>query len=206
MKKATILLAGIVSATAANATTLTFHNVISGKFQNLQVNLGGTNSNVAAGAMSVSIDGGAKFTAFCVDLLHWNSNGSSYAINVKPMSDSGPNGNRAAWLFNNYAAGVNTTQKGAALQLALWDVSHDGGDGLSNGWFKSSVSGSLLTEANNLISASVGQSGSAYWLEAVSHGNDGKRNQNLMAAVPEPSSIAALLIGGAAILRRRKRA
>ncbi len=195
----------IASASASQAAMLTFHGSVSGKHQSVNINFMGNGHTYNAGAMDASLDGGAHFEAYCVDLFHSVGNGDTYAVNIKPMSMQGPNGTRAAWLFNTYAASVNTNQLGAALQLAIWDVISDNGDGFDVGDFKSSEGGSLRTLADSYLSASAGMTGNAYWLEAQSHGERDNRNQNLMTAVPEPSSIAAIAVGALTLLRRRKK-
>lgn len=203
-KKLLITSFAILVSAVSNAAVLTFHNSVGGKSQGVSVNYLGNNHSFNAGAMLCDIDGGANFEAYCVDLDHTVSNGNSYAINVKNMSMQGPNGLRAAWLFNTYAGTVDSNVKGAALQLAIWDVVTDNGDGFGAGNLKSSEGGALMTLANSYLSASAGMSGNALWLEAQNHGENHNRNQNLMTAVPEPSSIAAIFVGAAALLRRRR--
>ncbi|MFN8220203.1 MAG: PEP-CTERM sorting domain-containing protein [Fimbriimonadales bacterium] len=194
-----------VAAAASQAITLTFHNSVGGKSQAVNVSTGGNGHQFMAGAMDITLGGGPHVEAYCVDLLHSVSNGNSYNVNVKPMSMQGPYGDRAAWLFQTYAPAVDTSEKGAALQLAIWDVVSDGGDGFGAGWFQTSETGSLLSQAQTYLNASIGQSGSAYWLEATGHGEHNDRNQNLMTTVPEPSSIAAVAVGAMALLRRRRK-
>ncbi|HMS54495.1 MAG TPA: PEP-CTERM sorting domain-containing protein [Fimbriimonadaceae bacterium] len=196
----------ILSAAVSRAALFTFHGLVSGKSQAVSINYAGNSMNVGAGLANVSLDGGPQFLGVCVDLDHWNGNGSSYQVNVRPIEDRGPFATRAAWLFNDQASSVNSNMKGAALQLAVWDIVYDNGDGLDAGSFKSSASGSLLTQTNSYLAASFGNTSSnANWFQAVSHGNANNRNQNYMGTVPEPSSIAVIAVGAFALLRRRRR-
>lgn len=195
----------IFTAAASQAALFTFHGLISGKGQSVSINYAGNTMNVGAGLANVSLDGGPQFWGVCVDLDHWNGNGASYQVNVRPIEDRGAFATKAAWVFNNYASAVDSNVKGAALQLAVWDIVYDNGDGLDAGAFKSSASGSLLSQTNSLLAASHGNTSSnANWFQAVSHGNQNNRNQNYMGTVPEPSSVVLVALGVLGLLRRRK--
>jgi PEP-CTERM motif len=88
---------------------------------------------------------------------------------------------------------------GAALQLALWDVVHDGGDGLDMGLMRStaSIPNDILTQAAAYITASAGQSSSnAVVWESVLGKTEG---QQMIGQVPEPGTIG-LLASGLALL------
>ena len=90
----------------------------------------------------------------CVDLFTDIYIGTTYGTTVlSPAAVSGRNLSRAAWLVNNAVppAGnanfssqlppsdwVTTAAQGAGLQLAIWDITIDDGDGLSNGLVRAS--------------------------------------------------------------------
>lgn len=210
--KSFAVLAGIVAAAMAPATELlTVHSLTAGKFANVSINYFGSSLSVASGPQLASLGTGANFDAYCVDLGHWNTLPSSYPVDVL-STNLLANGQRIAYLYNTYAATVATSTQGAALQLAIWDVLVDNGDGLSAGNLKSSVSGGILTQANAYLAASVGQTGQAAYLRATGHGSNGTKYQNLIGpcgpgpTVPGPAAALPFLTSAFALRRRTKRA
>lgn len=156
-----------------------------------------------------------NFKSYCIDLEHAAAVGPQ-AVTLKNISMVA-NGNRVAWMYlNSVTASVYDE---AALQLAIWDVIYDNGDGVGFGqgsvWLLGAqnpdftpVAGLDLI-AQNYINASVGMSADAWWVSFNNHDNGS--NQDIIApktSVPEPGSIA-LLAGGAmgfgVLLRRRNR-
>lgn len=139
---------------------------------------------------------------------------------------------RVSWLFDNYYQGTSptawtygtdsTTKNAFAFQLALWELSHDDdftlglptdGLGLSgtvsassdkNNWtFNAAVTMINAANAANIPSTYT----STEW-EIVTLANVGEPGtQDLVtavAAIPEPTSLALLGLGGLALLRRRR--
>ena len=52
---------------------------------------------------------------------------------VTPDEMGGGNFDRVSWLLDNRLPSVTTPAQGAGLQLAIWDIMEDGGDGFSAG-------------------------------------------------------------------------
>lgn len=202
-----ILISALVIPGATQASSLfTYHGLVSEKSKNVTINFGGNSMTVGAGIARVSLDGSPQFHGMCVDLSHFNTSGSSYQVDVKPITDRGATAARAAWIFHTYGSTVDTKEKGAALQLAIWDVIYDGGNGLAAGTVQSSVTGSVLTHTNSYLAGSVGMDyTAAYYFKAVTHGPNNDKNQDYMGLVPEPATMSALLLGSLAMLRRRKK-
>lgn len=201
-----LIAAALATVSVSASETLTVHSLTAGKFAAVNLNYNGNTLNVYAGPQSVSLNGGSLFDAYCVDLDHWNSLPSSYPVNVL-STDLLTNGQRIAYLYNTYAPTVTNSTMGAALQLAIWDVLVDGGNGFSAGNLKSSVSGNTLTQANAFLAASAGQSSEASWLKATHHGASGNKYQNLVGpAVPGPAAALPFLTSLAVLRRRRQKA
>jgi hypothetical protein len=203
-------LAVLAAGTSAQASLLTVEQMAPGKFGIVNINFNGSGYNVYAGAMSANLDGGSSFDAYCVDLAHFDYLPASYQVAVDSTPSTLPNGARIGQIYNTYASQVNSADSGVALQLAIWDVLVDGGDGLDNGSFKASgYSGDALTSYIAILSTPLGNASTASsYFVALSH-PDGK-NQDLIGPyqgtgpVPEPTTMAVLGLGALGLLRRRK--
>ncbi|BDC48765.1 hypothetical protein F183_A10810 [Bryobacterales bacterium F-183] len=208
---ALLSLSFLASATSAQASTLTYNGGGLGTGVDLKVN--GSYESVFAGQLLITLDAKDSI-AFCVDLFAPLSRGSYSTITGSPVTYT--NGNRAAWIVENYGLNITTNAMAAAVQLALWEVVHDGGNGLGTGIIRStnSMSSSLKADANSIIAASLGKSSNNATI-LYNTFPSGLKAQTLIvytpptsAEVPEPSSIAMLSIGvaglGFGVYRKRK--
>ena len=229
-------LAGLMMASSgfASATTISFQGLDAARSAQVWMNFtylagdvmlnGNTassttsvNEQIGVGVLNVAFDGSLQLQdAFCVDRFRYISNGN-YTVNLSAPSTI-TNGNRAAWLLHDIlpqinAAPVGTQQRNlaAALQMAIWDIIQDGGDGFTAGRIRRSTSSSnptnsiILSLANSFITQSNGQSyTNALVLSNVSVGSYTQRL--IIDGVPEPSTWALALTGLLwAGLRRAKR-
>lgn len=148
----------------------------------------------------------------CVDLFTGISYGDydSNAILPRP----GRHEDRAAWLFVNSLGGVNTSQLGQAFQFAIWDIIHDGGDGLANGRIQSSANtdAAVAQSAEDYILLSLGKSSTAASIYLNAALTTGEPAQAFLGApqpvkdtpVPEPSSLLMLTTAGFILLGVRR--
>lgn len=170
----------------------------------------GTVTTTTAGLLNIRIDG-THYSAYCFDLF------TSIAINdTFPVNGAHPTANtvqaRAAWAIANYLGSTTQAFQSAALQLAVWDILHDNGDGLAAGAGRiqvSTVSGrvtpsNIATLAGQIIQASVGKSytgGNIY-----THISGPSVKQMLYVSdVPEPATIFLSGTALAALIAWRKR-
>ncbi len=206
----------------SRAVTLTANHVNNGYGRTVGIQYTGTHpyhGNVFAGQINIALTGAlpvgmaAAFAAYCVDLDHTLQNTQMVDILSTNLLT---HGKRIAWLYNQIGptvdlGGTDTIRKdrGAALQLAIWDVWADNGDGFTTGNFRTSASLSLRNLAQSYLDASLGMKDEATWLRNIAHPSN--RNQNLIgpAAVPEPGALAMLVGAGVTgclfVLRRRRR-
>ena len=183
----------------ATATTLNVVQANTNRGTYLTMSYNNVDRTGFAGAVSFSIDGSVSLIdMFCVDITTQAYLNNPYqAVALPPAAIS--NGGRAAWLFETYNAAAQTVVTGAALQLALWDVVHDGGDGLDMGLLRStaSIPNDILTQAAAYITASAGKSSAnAVVWESVLGKAD---RQQMITQTPEPGTIG-LLASGLALL------
>jgi hypothetical protein len=176
--------------------------------ENIFLRENGSNETAYAGGIDVRVDGYAR-VLFCVDLFV-NINTGTYNTALD-FADT-PNLKRVAWLLNNYYPTNAIT--GAGLQLAIWDIMSDNGDGFTSGLVRKSTSTSSPTNATVLADAiqyealSVGKSST----NAVVYHNftipGGAPAQTLIGlwptdggpiATPEPASIF-MILGGLALI------
>lgn len=170
----------------------------------------------------VTIDN-RPYTAYCVDLFT-NITFASYNTTPSNPDTLPPWGTRLAWIYSTYAplvaSAADPNAAAGALQLALWDVRHDGGDGLDQGIIQLDTSyrtmspgSAILSAANAIVLASQGKSShQASILHNFSF--NGTPAQDLITdgswpePTPEPSTVAMMGAGAAAWLghwwRKRK--
>lgn len=201
-----LMAAALATGSAFAQETLNVHSLTAGKYAAVNLDYFGKALYVYAGPQLADLNSGALFDAYCVDLDHWNSLPSSYPVDVLSTNLLG-NGQRIGYLYNTYANSVTNSTTGAALQLAIWDVLVDNGDGFGTGNLKSSVSGAILAQANTYLASSAGQVGEASWLKSTGHGTGGTRYQDLVGpSVPGPAAALPFLTSIAALRRRRSKA
>lgn len=236
---ASTVLLGAVIAPAATITmdvdTLDFAN----RAGTLHFSENGGTSEIAGwtGVIQVRFDGQPSsgfYDTLCVDLFHNISVNTTYQVTAQGLTTIA-NGGRVAWLYSNWISlgsmqglanslGISSNEAGMGLQLAVWDIIHDGGDGLSNGLIRATTASNgfagtntnVVRAANHLeqISANQLSTEASIYLDAV----NGIRTQrqisvpfallttsNAAAETPEPGTLAMAGFALAALaLGRRK--
>lgn len=148
-----LLIGLLIFAGLASASTITAPNVDGSRGGSIWINEDGTPVDAYfAGVVLINLsENGQQYSrdTLCVDLFTDIYIGVTYNTTViDPNSVPDRNLNRVAWLLNNalmptqgpvYSSElpskywVTTALQGEALQLAIWDITTDGGDGFSSG-------------------------------------------------------------------------
>jgi hypothetical protein len=186
---------------------------------------GTTNENAYfAGVIVITVSnaGGTPYLrdSLCVDLFTGIGVGGSYTTTVlHPDQVSGKHLGRVSWLVDNVLPSVAGPAQGAGLQLAIWDIVHDGGDGFSTGNVRASPDPAHPTNADALGYAVTyeAMSDNKYSDLAFVYDNRdgyGREVQMLIgpqfsdggpSPVPEPSDLmlgVVLVLGGCLVQRR----
>ena len=195
----------------ATASTITVTGIGYGR-SDVSMLLNGSTAPTSEYAIEILISkGGTNFIAYCVDLFTPISFGTYNTTTGLPNSYA--NGGRAAWVYENYSGLVTNNDQGSSLQVALWDIVHDGGDGLAAGNIQlSPTEFALSTYANAIVQASVGRSSQNATILYNTVISNGAPAQNLITgaaaydgAVLEPGSLALVVIGTASLWLVRRR-
>jgi len=200
-----MLFAGVV-----NASTLFVSNVDLSRGGNVNFKEDGVNTvNGYAGAILGTFAGTNVSPLFCVDLFTPISLGSYNSTPITPRVLR--NEDRVAWLYVNQLFTVTTATAGEAFQLAIWDIIHDNGDGISSGLIQGAATTPLAVSNawTNYLSLSLGQSlltgVSIYQNTVISNGSPAQTLIGAAAPTPEPGTWALVAVGMAGIAAQKRR-
>jgi len=201
------------------ATSIKHTGMDTSRGLNIEIRADGSARNVNAGVNILLVDGLNLVDVFCVNLFTGITLNQTYAAMSIDADDYNVNGDSAAWLMEtflpvvNAAAGAIRQIDGAALQLAIWDLIHDGGDGFAAGRLRATnhTNSSVLAVANEWWLEALDKTGEASVYTALP-GNRAFQQQMYLgeSEVPEPSTLAMFGIGALAVIfgswRRRNTA
>ena len=136
-----------------SATVMVANGLDPARSTDIYIWTNGIEQLAASGVMSITVDNTWNRFAFCADAftdIFFGNNNSSGLVGVDQIA----NGAWAAYLIGNYmpiGTEPNAAVLGSAMQLALWDIIHDGGDGFDAGLIRKGQAN--VTDANVLAAA-----------------------------------------------------
>lgn len=157
-KKFTLILLLAVAPSQATLITVTSVDWTRGGMTTFLAD--GVEETGFAGVINATYEGSA-LPFFCVDLFTGISYGDYSSTPVFPRPWH--NEDRAAWLYLHALPTVTTAVQGQALQLAIWDIVHDNGDGFTLGRIQQSINSDLqvIQAASDYLNLSLNGSSMA---------------------------------------------
>jgi hypothetical protein len=163
-----------------------------------------TSGSALAGGFATLLNGGPSFVSYCVDLYQHIAFGTLYPEYTSPGTSHVFINDRAyADLGRLYAVAgtVDTSVEEAAFQVAVWEIAYETASGpydLASGSARfsggtASSSGALTLASSWLASLGAGPGLSVSVIESPEH------QDVVFAPVPEPSTVALMLAGLAAV-------
>ncbi len=156
------------------------------------------------------------FYSYCVDVNQYLSSPQTVTQTSSTGFTNGApgGGERAAWLFNTYAAGIHsgpstttTNIQAAALQVAIWETMYDTNGNLGEGTFILNTTGQIRTQAqiylNNLFLPGGRYNTSVATILEVISPNLGQ--DQIVSRVSEPSTLLLMGVAFLVFARRARR-
>jgi hypothetical protein len=153
----------------------------------VSVQRNGVGITVPAGQFQIHLSSNPSqsINAFCIDFDH---DGHIYQVEVRSTNDGLAMGPQLAYLYNKYGAQTLTDNTlAAAIQVAMWDLVDDQGDGLTTGFFQDLSNDAIAQQAQSLIDEALASAGSeTNWYDASLNGDAPYRGQNMIGGNPPP--------------------
>lgn len=194
-------LAALLAASPASADLVVYQG--QGLKDSVHIHAPAVNIQTNAGQMLFAYQG-RDYTSYCVDIYQTVGNMFATALPIDTLN----NGEKVAYLFETFAGLVDTNTKAAALQVAIWEVVFESDPvpwDAGAGAFHIAGNPAALSQAGAYL-ATVPD---LYCPQTEFFVLHSPCKQDLLLPtgepVPEPATLAILLLGGAALACRRRR-
>ena len=161
------------------------------------------NLTVQAGLLGVEYQD-RQFGAFCVDADQYAGTTSVTEQNVDVLH----NGSLVAYLYETYIGSATTARQAAALGVALWEVLYES-DGnafnASSGNFYITNNSDVAAAANVMLTGMPADYQSVMNLTVLHSASKQDMLIGGPTAVPEPATVAMLLLGAPLVLKASRR-
>lgn len=194
-------LAALLAASAASGDLVDYQG--QGLNDSVRIRAPAVDVQTNAGQMLFAYQG-LDYTSYCVDIYQTVGDMFATALSIDTLN----NGDKVAYLFETFAGLVDTNTKAAGLQVAIWEVVFEQDPVPWNagaGAFYITGNAAALSQADAYL-ATVPDLYSPQTEIFVLHS---PCKQDLLLPtgnpVPEPATLAILLLGGVGLACRRKR-
>ena len=220
--KRPILLALLTLAAAASsfASKLIHTGFDMSRVTGIAFDLDGEEYVSAVGIGLLSVDDAEPIESVCANLFEGFSFFEEYRADSIAASDYHLNAGAAGWILQTYLSGASSANEAAALQIAVWDAIHDGGDGFGAGRIRSNIysDSEVFDLAGLWVARSAGRNGDNAFVYAPAANSAAFQQQLYLATsdggggpdgeVPEPGTTALIAVGiaGMAAAARNRRA
>lgn len=210
------LATGILASGASAFPIMTYLGSEDGRQVKMSLNSGSSYSTVFAGELRLKLTTAPSVdeivVGYCAD-PRTNMSGSDWGVSISDSNGIAGIGDRLGHIVNTYAPALllNGDDDGAmALQVAIWEILVETGPtfDVTDGLFRAKKSNGDPFSAGQLalidgILADDGVGVAKYYASALKE-NGAPMSQSILAPVPEPATMSALVIGAAALVRKRR--
>jgi hypothetical protein len=216
MQKIILIVGLLLSTSSLFGTNIMLTGFDMNRTMGVAFNVDGEEYVAGAGVGLLEVDGSAIVESFCLDLFAGISYFELFTADSVEAYAFHANGGSAAWLMDSYLGNATDAAGGAALQLAIWDMIHDGGDGFEAGRIQANTftDSSVLQLASAWVADAKGKTSTAALVFVPASGTPefqerlylrGEEDCEPNGDVPEPGTLAMLAVGAVGIFSGSRR-